>query len=101
MNQIAAKELKNLINDKSKDFQVIDVRSRLEWEDGHIEDPRVINIDINNLIFNSSQVSKEKDIYIICESGGRSSLANMFLKTKGYKSFDVTGGMSEFRKLAS
>jgi rhodanese-related sulfurtransferase len=99
MSQISVKELKNLLNDKNKDFQVVDVRSRLEWEDGHINDPRVINIDINNLIFNSSQVSKDKDIYVICESGGRSSLANMILKTKGYKSFDVLGGMSEYRKL--
>jgi len=99
MIDITAKELKNLINDKNKDFQVVDVRSRLEWEDGHINDSRVINIDINNLIFNSSQVSKEKDIYVICESGGRSSLANMILNTKGYKSFDVIGGMSEYRKL--
>lgn len=99
MSQITAKELKNLINDKSKDFQVVDVRSRLEWEDRHIEDSRVINVDINNLIFNSSQVSKDKDVYVICESGGRSSLAQMILKTKGYKAFDVLGGMSEYQKL--
>lgn len=99
MSSITAQELKNLIKDKNKDFQVIDVRSRLEWEDGHIDDSRVINIDINNLIFNSSQVSKDKDIYVICESGGRSSLGQMILKTKGYKAFDVIGGMSSYRKL--
>ena len=99
MSEVTAKELKNYINNKSKDFQIVDVRSRLEWEDEHIEDSRVINIDINNLIFNSTQVSKDKDIFVICESGGRSSLATMVLKTKGFKAFDVIGGMSEFRKI--
>lgn len=99
MNQITAKELHKLINDKNKDFQVIDVRSRLEWEDGHINDPRVINIDINNLIINSTSVAKNKEVYVICESGGRSSLAQMVLKAKGFIAFDVLGGMSEYRKL--
>jgi rhodanese-related sulfurtransferase len=99
MSQITVKELQKLISDKNNDFQVVDVRSRLEWEDGHIEDSRVINVDINNLIFNSSQVSKDKNVYVICESGGRSSLAQVILKTKGFKAFDVLGGMSEYRKL--
>jgi rhodanese-related sulfurtransferase len=99
MNQVTVKELKNLISDKTKDFQVVDVRSRLEWEDSHINDPRVINIDINNLIINSTSVSKDKDVYVICESGGRSSLAQMVLKAKGFNAYDVLGGMSEYRKL--
>jgi rhodanese-related sulfurtransferase len=99
MNSIKAKELKNLINDKSKDFQVVDVRSLMEWEEGHIQDPRVINLEINSLLFNSSKISKDKDVYIICESGGRSSFAQMILKTKGIKSIDVEDGMSAYRKL--
>ena len=99
MNSIKAKELKNLINDKSKDFQVVDVRSLMEWEEGHIQDPRVINLEINSLLFNSSKISKDKDVYIICESGGRSSFAQMILKTKGIKSINVEDGMSAYRKL--
>jgi rhodanese-related sulfurtransferase len=99
MNSIKAKDLKNLINDKSKNIQVIDVRSRTEWDEGHIQDPRVINIEINTLILNTSDISRDKETFVICESGGRSSLAQVVLKAKGFKTTNVLDGMSGFRKL--
>lgn len=99
MKNITAKELKKLFEDKNKDFQVIDVRSQLEWNDSHIEDPRVINIETNSLLLNTSKIDKNKDIYVICESGGRSSFAQMVLKAKGVETINVLGGMGEFRKI--
>ena len=99
MTSISAKQLKELLKDNSKDFQVIDVRTQLEWNEGHINDPRVINIEANSLLFNSNEVSKQKDVYVICESGGRSSFSQLILKTKGINSINVEGGMSDFRKL--
>jgi len=99
MKSITAKELKKLLEDKSESIQVVDVRGKDEWESGHIEDPRVINIEANKLIFDSSKLDKDKKIYLICESGGRSSFAQMILKTKGMECFDVEGGMSSFRNI--
>jgi hypothetical protein len=34
MKNISTKDLKNLINDKSKDFELIDVKTSEEWEIG-------------------------------------------------------------------
>lgn len=99
MKSIDAKELKNLISDKNKDFQLIDVRSKQEWDEGHINDSRVLNIEVNSLLFNSAQVAKNKDVYVICESGGRSSYAQLILKTKGFNVTNVSDGMSVYRKL--
>lgn len=99
MLEISAKELKSLIDDKTRDFQVVDVRSLPEWDEGHINDPRVINIEVNSIVKDYSKVSKDKDVYLICESGGRSSFARAFLKSKGINCIDVAGGMSDFRKL--
>lgn len=99
MNNINAKKLKELISDKKKDFVVIDVRSKEEWDSGHIEDSRVKNIEVGRIMSESDSLDKSKEIYLICESGGRSSFANVILTMKGFKSFDVEGGMSEYRKL--
>ena len=99
MKDISTKDLKNLINDKSKDFELIDVRTSEEWENGHIEDKRVKNIEVNKLLSNPSTIDKNKECYLICESGGRSSYAQMLLKLKGIETIEVKGGMSSHRKL--
>jgi rhodanese-related sulfurtransferase len=99
MNSISAKNLKEILSDKGKDIVVIDVRSKEEWESGHIEDSRVKNIEVGSIMGQADSLDKSKDTYLICESGGRSSFANVILSMKGFKSFDVEGGMSAFRKL--
>lgn len=99
MKNITTKDLKNLIEDRSKDFILIDVRTSQEWNDGHIDDTRVKNIEVNYLLANPSLIEKNKDCYLICESGGRSSYAQMLLKLKGIETIEVKGGMSSYRKL--
>jgi len=96
MSSITVKELKKLLENKSEEFQVIDVRSKSEWNENHIQDSRVINIEVNNLLFDTSKLEKKKKIYLICESGGRSSFAQMILKTKGFDCINVEGGMSSY-----
>lgn len=99
MNSISAKNLKEILSDKGKDIVVIDVRSKEEWENGHIEDSRVKNIEVGSIMGQADSLDKAKETYLICESGGRSSFANVILSMKGFKSFDVEGGMSAYRKL--
>jgi len=99
MNSITAKNLKEILSDKGKDIVVIDVRSKEEWDSGHIEDSRVKNIEVGRIMGEADSLDKSKDTYLICESGGRSSFANVILSMKGFNSFDVEGGMSSFRKL--
>lgn len=98
MKSIKAKELKKILENKELNIQVIDVRSKSEWDEGHIVDPRVTNVEVNSLVFDNSQVSKDKEVYLICESGGRSSFAQMILGTKGINCINVEDGMSAFRK---
>jgi rhodanese-related sulfurtransferase len=99
MKNISTKDLQNLINNKLSDFVLIDVRTPEEWSSGHIQDSRVKNIEVNNLLSNPSVIDKSKDCYLICESGGRSSYAQMLLKLKGIETIEVKGGMSSYRKL--
>ena len=99
MKNITTKDLKNLIDDKSKDFILIDVRTSQEWDEGHIDDSRVKNIEVNSLLSNPSLIEKNKDCHLICESGGRSSYAQILLKLKRIETVEVKGGMSSYRKL--
>jgi rhodanese-related sulfurtransferase len=99
MKKITTNDLKNLIEDKSKDFILIDVRTTEEWNSEHIKDSRVKNIEVNSLLSNPSVIYKDKDCYLICESGGRSAYAQMLLKLKGIETIEVKGGMSSYRKL--
>jgi rhodanese-related sulfurtransferase len=98
MKTITVSELIKLINNIDANFQIIDVRSKEEWDEDHIQDYRVINIEAGRLVLDLGQVSKSSPVYLICESGGRSSYAQMILKTKGIESINVLGGMSSFRK---
>ena len=98
MKTITTSELKKLIDSKDAKFQIIDVRSKEEWNEGHIQDSRVINLEAGKILMDTREVSKSSPVYLICESGGRSSFAQMILKTKGIEAINVVGGMSSFIK---
>lgn len=95
MKNVNVKDLKELL-DNNSDIQVLDVRSKDEWDMGHINNDKVVNLDINELLFNSNSINPNKPTYVICASGGRSSVAQVLLKTKGIDATNVVGGMNEW-----
>lgn len=95
MKNISVKELKELL-DQNADIQVIDVRSKAEWDEGHINNQKVVNVDVNELLFNIKSINPNKETYVICASGGRSSVAQVLLKTKGIDATNVIGGMNNW-----
>lgn len=94
-DEITAQELKTMI-DNHEDFELIDVREKMEWD--------ICNIDIAKLIPLSKiktgdlgdleNLSKDKKIVLHCKSGGRSMEVLQILRNKGYKNLkSVTGGI--------
>lgn len=74
------------------EIQLIDVRTDEEWNAGHIEQAR--HIDLRNLIENLPSLSIDKDVYLICASGNRSSIAASIMLQQGdWKVHNVLGGM--------
>lgn len=85
---------------KGKNVIVIDVRTREEFEVGHVED--AINIDINNSNFKTiiDSISKQKQILLYCRSGLRSSkAAKIFIKKGLTKVYNLEGGIISWDKL--
>ncbi len=77
----------------------VDVRTRPEYSGGHAKG--AINIPLDS--FNAADVEKlkqYKDVYIICQSGGRSAAATKALKSDGVNATNVAGGTSAWRSAA-
>jgi rhodanese-related sulfurtransferase len=76
---------------------IIDVRSKEEFADGHVEG--ATNLPLNTL---PSEIEKigNKDMLIItcCMSGGRSSMAKTILNQSGYTNVYDGGGWRALQK---
>lgn len=71
---------------KAKDYIIIDVRTKEEYEESHIKN--AINIPYNE-IDKDSNIDKDKIIFVYCRSGVRSKTAYDTLKGLGYEVYDL------------
>ena len=77
--------------------QIIDVRTKGEFDSGHIKGS--INIPLQSLQQNMSKLKKDTPAITCCASGMRSSSARGFLKSKGYEVYNGGGWMSLKNKI--
>ena len=84
---------------KKTNVQVLDVRTAGEYETGHLKnavladwtkpeefEKKALTLDIS------------KPVYIYCLVGGRSAAAAKWLTTKGYKVYNMDGGIAAWKK---
>ncbi|MED4594161.1 rhodanese-like domain-containing protein [Bacillus safensis] len=91
VNQINAADMKKKL--KNKGQQLIDVRSPVEFQTNHIKGFR--NIPLPQLKERASQLEKNEEIYVICQSGMRSMQAAKILKKQGFTHItNIKGGMN-------
>lgn len=92
VNHITTTELKTELNNKDKQF--VDVRTPGEFKGNHIRGFK--NIPLHQLSQKAErELSKEKEVIVICQSGMRSQQASKVLKKLGFsKVTNVKGGMS-------
>jgi len=84
---------------KKEEMVILDVRTRREYEKGHIEGSMLIYID--ELRDNLERLKKNEQIIIYCETGYRAYLGLRILKNMGYKDVKVLNGsyLSWVRKI--
>ena len=70
--------------------QIIDVRTRDEFQGGHIRGS--VNIPLQNLNRNLSKIKKDKPVITCCASGMRSASAKSILKSNGFTEVYNGGG---------
>jgi rhodanese-related sulfurtransferase len=70
---------------------VLDVREPDEYEAGHIPGSKLV--PLGTLDQHLDELPKDREIVVVCRSGGRSAHATQLLKHSGYKAFNMAGGM--------
>jgi rhodanese-related sulfurtransferase len=96
MSNVSAAELAERIGQFGPEEIIVDVRETDEYAEGHI--PNSINLPLSSIGKNIETLKKYQKIYLICETGGRSSYAHEVLKTADISTIDITGGIFALKK---
>lgn len=96
VRRVPAKDLDSILKDKAEK-QLIDVRSPVEFEHDHVKGFR--NIPFNDFPKYLDTLSRDVEVVVMCEIGGRSKKASSLLERSGFtKITEVTGGLNEYRR---
>ena len=89
---VTVEELRRLLAaDETARPEILDVRNRNEYEQGHLRGGR--NIPVDELRFRLEEVPRGKPIVVHCRSGFRSHLALRILRDNGWTDVrNITGG---------
>ena len=83
--------------DMGEDWLVLDVRSKDEWLEGHIEGS--LNIYVGLLEGLVNEVPEGRPIAVVCKSGTRSSFAcSILLRAERENIHNVLGGMDAWKR---
>lgn len=74
---------------KENNYIIVDVRTKEEYDIGHVKGAINIPYDVINSKDNLAKLDKNKTIVVYCRSGKRSDIAYNTLKDLGYDVFDL------------
>lgn len=75
---------------------LIDVRTKLEYENGHIEGAK--NIPVDELRSRMDELNRAEDLIVYCQVGFRGYLAERILKQNGFSVKNLQGGYTSARQ---
>jgi rhodanese-related sulfurtransferase len=78
------------------DIQLIDVREPYEWEAGHVEGAR--HIELNRVAAEASTIDKDKPVVFYCAVGSRSAMAADAFLRAGYDARSMDGGITAWHE---
>ena len=72
------------------DALVVDVREAREYRPGHV--PGAQNVPLSVLPVRMPELPKDRPVYVICQSGGRSAQPTALMRAVGIDARSVAGG---------
>ena len=88
---ISQSEAKKMMKEE-KDYIILDVRTKEEYEEKHIED--AINIPLDEIETSTLLKDKDQIIFVYCRSGNSSKEASSKLANLGYTNVYDIGGIN-------
>jgi rhodanese-related sulfurtransferase len=74
---------------------LLDVREHDEWAVGHA--PDATHIPLGEITAESHRLPADREIVVICRSGGRSARVAEALVSWGHRAVNVTGGLQDWQ----
>src|SRR4030043_1557554 len=95
ITNITADEVYKMLS-SNKDYFILDVRSKEEFDSGHIEGAYLVPVsELENRL---AELPRDKPVIVYCRSGSRSTSAANILLDKGFKEiFNMAGGIIEWQ----
>lgn len=81
--------------DQGNKTLIIDVRTPLEWDQGHLQNAQHIEWQDMGEKITSVTSNKDETIYVYCRTGNRSGKAKEILDQLGYSNVINAGGVNE------
>ncbi|MHB8658475.1 MAG: rhodanese-like domain-containing protein [Solirubrobacteraceae bacterium] len=78
------------------DVQIVDVRSRREWQSGRVS--RAKHIPLDQLPGRLEELDRAQPVAFICQSGARSKMATKLAAQAGLDAININGGMSAWQR---
>lgn len=97
VKSVDADEFRKLV--EAGNGTILDVRTRAEYNGGHIENASLVDINDADFSGKINVINKDKDIYVYCLSGARSTAAVDILRKNGFRRiYHLSNGIMEWRR---
>lgn len=97
MEHIDASDFQQRYESEGKALHIIDVRTPMEYDSGHIPGARLIDIMDPSFQERIEELPKEDTYYVVCRSGNRSASACRYMDGQGFSNtINVDGGMMDW-----
>ncbi|WP_368645242.1 rhodanese-like domain-containing protein [Alkalibacterium putridalgicola] len=95
---IESEQFMTMYEQKNQDLNILDVRSKSEWEENHLEGAsRVL---FGDLLTDDLPFDKNEPVFVHCQSGVRSGIALGALEKRGYTHIvNIKGGFGQLEEL--
>jgi glyoxylase-like metal-dependent hydrolase (beta-lactamase superfamily II)/rhodanese-related sulfurtransferase len=94
--QISATELKRELTDEPGSIQIVDVRRKPEWDQGHI--PGALHKPLDHVTEMLGDLDHAKPVVVHCKGGYRSAIACSLIQRAGFENVtNLIGGMDAWQ----
>lgn len=82
----------------AKGIQLLDVRTKEEWDAGHLKGATLITVTEDGFLDRAkTTLAPKKEVLVYCKSGKRSAMAGKQLRAAGFTVYELAGGFDAWK----